>query len=172
MLYVNKFWTGAYFLVLCFVQDFLAKKKEWLEKTKDFNPSSRRQSTMMLHSVHALWPFTFLTATAVMWLTLGPPTNIMSTSPPHYFCRDFSSFIRCVRSVKLGEGEMPVLVDIETDKLYIMLVSIHFCPVLPIWVSCLHSKESLVLMCYMQARYNRWNVTFAVICIIGFHKLW
>ena len=37
------------------MQDFLAKKKEWLEKTKDFNPSSRRQSTMMLHAVHALW---------------------------------------------------------------------------------------------------------------------
>ncbi|ELU17488.1 hypothetical protein CAPTEDRAFT_228357 [Capitella teleta] len=34
--------------------DFLAKKKEWLEKTKDLNPQSRRQSTQLLHAVHVL----------------------------------------------------------------------------------------------------------------------
>ncbi|KAK2151359.1 hypothetical protein LSH36_366g04034 [Paralvinella palmiformis] len=34
--------------------EFLARKKEWLEKTKELNPSSRRQSTLLLHSVHAL----------------------------------------------------------------------------------------------------------------------
>lgn len=39
-------------------QDFLAKKKEWLQKTKELIPSSRRQSTQLLHAVHVLWPLT------------------------------------------------------------------------------------------------------------------
>ena len=49
----------AFFTIACiyfpFLQAFLAKKKEWLEKTKEINLSSRRQSTLLMHSVHALW---------------------------------------------------------------------------------------------------------------------
>ena len=41
-------------------QDFLAKKKAWLEKTKELHPNSRRQSTLLMHSVHALWKWVLL----------------------------------------------------------------------------------------------------------------
>ncbi|KAK2172128.1 hypothetical protein NP493_990g00005 [Ridgeia piscesae] len=34
--------------------EFLRKKQEWLEKSKDYTSNSRRQSTMLLHSTHAI----------------------------------------------------------------------------------------------------------------------